>query len=1037
MSIHIDFILIRRAIATLVRRCLDQSRSLVITLSILFPSAALADNVYVTSDDCSAPPTTCALYIVGSSGTVTGSITVGDDPIGVALSPDGTYGYVANEGDNTIEGFPLPGGPVSWKTSVPSGSAPQYIAVTPNGSQLWVSNYYNSVSVLTGMGSLVTTISLSGRPGHIAFTNDGALAFITMGTHVLVYSTGTSPALQFTLTVPTNANGIAVTPNGKFAYVASQGPSTGNGAISIISIPANHTTSPSVLTTQIVGPTPFNPFESVAFSPDGSHVYFNDQINNKLYEASTATNTITRSMTTPGGAMSLSADGTSIYLEDGQQSISQVNANTFAVTSIPVVTYPGAYTFGLAASSTPPTIASTSYVPNQGSDTVSVINNTTRDLIATVTLPSGSAPTGVAVSPSLNEVYIADYGSGKISIINTSNNSVSTPISLGSGTEPFSIAFTPDGDYAYVTESGANAVAVIDTTTTPPSIATTISTNIGTEPVGVAITPDGSKAYVTNYLSASVSVINTATNTASTPITSGIGTLPAGIAISPDGANAYVANEYSDNVSKLPIGSTSASLISFPTGTHPFGVAVSPDSTRAYVTDNGTGEVSVITLGSSPSVSTPLAASYPLGIAMSPDGSEIYFANNNSSGSIGLANTATNTNLGTIGVGSNPQSLGLFVRRTPNPYVAYVANQSSNSVSVIDTTDDSTITTIALASGTNPTGTAISPDKTKVCVTELGAGKVGIITTATNTIPSGNTVSLGTNTEPFGVAFTPDSRYCYVTEFGSSGNKVVQIDTNASPPAVVATISTNIGTEPAGIAITPDGTLAYVSNYGSNSVSVITLATNSAATPITSGIGSLPLGIAISPDQSYVYIANQGSGSVSKLPVGGTSASTISIGTGTDPAGIAVTPDSSRAYVADNGTGEISIIALGSSPTVTTPIAANYPFGLSITPDGSRVYFANSGNSTLGVIDTVPRGRIPGRRPPDVPEALCLIHRLCEVPARSRSFARQGNTLEHGGHYQRCHRLVVFREHPAPDSEAPRNPHSTDRNILSEGWPRT
>jgi hypothetical protein len=110
MSIHIDFILIRRAIATLVRRCLDQSRSLVITLSILFPSAALADNVYVTSDDCSAPPTTCALYIVGSSGTVTGSITVGDDPIGVALSPDGTYG---SQTKATIQSrdFPCRAGP--------------------------------------------------------------------------------------------------------------------------------------------------------------------------------------------------------------------------------------------------------------------------------------------------------------------------------------------------------------------------------------------------------------------------------------------------------------------------------------------------------------------------------------------------------------------------------------------------------------------------------------------------------------------------------------------------------------------------------------------------------------------------------------------------------------------------------------------------------------------------------------------------------------------------------------------------------------
>ncbi|MDI9917643.1 YncE family protein [Rhodococcus sp. IEGM 1379] len=75
------------------------------------------------------------------------------------------------------------------------------------------------------------------------------------------------------------------------------------------------------------------------------------------------------------------------------------------------------------------------------------------------------------------------------------------------GTNPTGVAITPDGTHAYITNRGGNTVSVIDTAH-PTNPLTTIT--VGTYPTGVAITPDGTRTYITNYGSNTVSVIDTA-----------------------------------------------------------------------------------------------------------------------------------------------------------------------------------------------------------------------------------------------------------------------------------------------------------------------------------------------------------------------------------------------------------------------------------------------------------------------------------------------------------------------------------------------
>src|SRR6266852_2051587 len=63
---------------------------------------------------------------------------------------------------------------------------------------------------------------------------------------------------------------------------------------------------------------------------------------------------------------------------------------------------------------------------------------------------------------------------------------------------------------------------------------------------------------------------------------------------------------------------------------------------------------------------------------------------------------------------------------------AYITNQSSSTVSVIDTATDTVIATIPV--GLAPFGVAVSPDGSKVYVTNISSNTVSVIDTATNTV---------------------------------------------------------------------------------------------------------------------------------------------------------------------------------------------------------------------------------------------------------------------------------------------------------------
>jgi phospholipase C len=155
---------------------------------------------------------------------ITAKITVGLYPHGIVVSPDGKYAYVANtgpdtgsSGSKTVSVVDIDGLKVDSEISV--GLAPHSVALTPNGATLYASCFDGLSIVDTSTGRVRATLADQAR-----------------------------------------SNGIAVSPDGRHAYIVNCWRNT----VSVID-----TASSKVISRIPVGKTPWN----VAFRPDGAEAY--------------------------------------------------------------------------------------------------------------------------------------------------------------------------------------------------------------------------------------------------------------------------------------------------------------------------------------------------------------------------------------------------------------------------------------------------------------------------------------------------------------------------------------------------------------------------------------------------------------------------------------------------------------------------------------------------------------------------------------------------------------------------------------------
>ncbi len=302
-----------------------------------------------------------------------------------------------------------------------------------------------------------------------------------------------------------------------------------------------------------------------------------------------------------------------------------------------------------------PQVGGLAYIPNAGSNHISVVNIATNSVIASVPTPGGTGANGICVSKDASRVYIANTTSNNVTVLNTATNSVSyipTPGGIG----PHGICINSDGSRVYVGNIGSNNVSVINTTTNAVSL---IPTFAGGSPHGVCISTNDSRVYVTNINSNNISVINTLTNAVTTiPIPSSVNLH--GICPSPDGSRVYVTNLNSNHLSIINTATNVVSNISIPYSG--YAVCTNPDGSRVYVAHHS-NQVSAINTVTNAVTNIPIPGSTPWGVSITSDGSRVYVSNQGSD-NVSVINTATNSVIGNIGVGNTPQAYGNFITGT-------------------------------------------------------------------------------------------------------------------------------------------------------------------------------------------------------------------------------------------------------------------------------------------------------------------------------------------------------------------------------------
>ncbi len=287
-------------------------------VAFLLGACALLVGLLIAQASAAASPT--AYVANAGSGDVTPidpatnmpgvPIPVGDEPYGIAITPDGARVYVTNLGTDDVTPIDLatntPG------TPIPVGTGPRGIAITPDGARAYVANTQanNVTPIELATNTPGTPIPVGFGPVAIAITPDGARAYVTnLGSNDVTPIELASNSPGAPIPVGDSPASIAVTPDGARAYVGNQGASD----ITPIDLAANSPGAPIP-----VGDAPWG----IAITPDGARAYVTNLLTDDVTPIELATST-------PGAPIPVGDNpaGIAITLDGARAYVTNIDAN--------------------------------------------------------------------------------------------------------------------------------------------------------------------------------------------------------------------------------------------------------------------------------------------------------------------------------------------------------------------------------------------------------------------------------------------------------------------------------------------------------------------------------------------------------------------------------------------------------------------------------------------------------------------------------------------------------------------------------------
>ena len=693
-------------------------------------------------------------------------------PDRIAFSPDGTRAYVIGTGVgvgpgsvavvNTVESTVL---------ATPAITFPTAVAVTPDGSRVLVTR--NNPSTLVVIDALTlgvtTTIPLPAVTRDVAVSPDGRFAYIGIATPaVSVVDLGTLTEVA-RISLSGDPTFVAVSPDGNTLYAI------GN-PVSVV----------DVATRQVLRTIPHSiTVQTFALDPVAQRLYLVGPFGccSTFQALDLQAGTILRTL--GGLGLALSPDRTRLYVFDAF-------ADGTGVPGLRVLDPTTLATLGtlLLATAPPPAPqallvspdGATLWMAGASDNTLRVVDTGALALVGTI--PVGVAPTAVGLVPGRAELYVLNRLSNTVSVIETPTNALRpTALDAFGLRQPLGTVVPADASAVYVANSGA-PTTVAFTPATGGGLAIPLVGETLQSEGHLAVALSRNELYVGNAAPLGVWILDLRTRAQKEflPLTRAIRAM----VLSLDERRLYVATDVG------PVGCVGGGC----------------QGVRLTTFDAETGaQLGQLTLDPAP----PTDA-----MVLNPEGTRLYVLSTVASGQPGqvqVIDTATLSLLATIPVGTSPGRLA-FGRSGQRLYVVNL-----NSVSVLDPQTNQVVATIPTNQACCPQNIVFSLDGSKAYVAQRS---LVVIDTATNTVRTTIGVFFLR-----ALALSPDGQRLFATRDAATG-QVSVIDT--ATEQVVATIpvgssasavALSSGRVPINVTVSPDGTRVWVVNTSDDSISVI------------------------------------------------------------------------------------------------------------------------------------------------------------------------------------------------------------------------
>jgi len=310
----------------------------------------------------------------------------------------------------------------------------------------------------------------------------------------------------------------------------------------------------------------------------------------------------------------------------------------------------------LVAVLAPPATAATLYVTNTKSDSISIIDTNTLEVVGTIPLGRGK-PNRVVFQPDGRYAWVVYDKSRDLGVVDPETRRLVKRVRIGGN--PYNLAFSPDGRYLYVldwsSEVSQDEVIVYDLRGERVEARIEVST----WPAHAVFSRDGRLLYVSGETAGDVTVIDTTSRAIVQRIVHGGGDAM-GLAVTTDGKRLYAAA--GENKAILKIDTATNRIIgevSLPGVVHE--ATLTLDGQFLYATLRKTNRVVVIRTADDKIVATIPQRGYPDLVTMEPSG-RYALVTNRYADQVAVIDLSTHREVRSIPVGKAPHGMALRPR---------------------------------------------------------------------------------------------------------------------------------------------------------------------------------------------------------------------------------------------------------------------------------------------------------------------------------------------------------------------------------------